>query len=148
VEAQQPSDNPKPTPAPAEIRARSIRVIVSAFIGIYAGGLIGWLIDSAITSSPYAGVRFGALVGGLLGGMVIGAGTGWRGAVLVLCIVCCMTAGGFAGIDLWNPDPNSFVMFIPAGIGVIVGAIVGLGLAAVLLRVLFRPRPPDNSRQA
>ena len=59
--------------------------------------------------------------------VVIGGGTGWRGAVLVLCIVCCMTAGGFAGIALWNPDPNSFVMLIPAGIGVTVGLFVGLG---------------------
>jgi hypothetical protein len=140
VESQPPADNPKPTPTPAELRARASRAAVAALVGTYVGGLIGWLIDSAITSLPYAGVRFGALVGGLLGGMVIGAGTGWRGAVLVLCIVCGMTAGGLAGIALWDPDPNSFAMFIPAGIGVIVGAIVGLGLAAVLLRALFRPR--------
>lgn len=148
MEAQQPSDNPKPTPTPAELRARSIRGGAGALVGCFLGGLIGWLIDSAITSSPYAGIRFGAFVGGLLGGTVVGIGTGWRGAVLVLSVVCCMTAGGFAGIALWNPDPSSFVMFIPAGIGVTVGMFVGIALAAVLYRALFRPRQPDNSKQA
>ena len=145
MEAQQPSDNAKPTPTPAELNARPIRAGAGALVGCFLGGLIGWLIDSAITSSPYAGVRFGIFVGGLLGGVIIGGGSGWRGAVLVLCIVCCMTAGGFAGIALWNPDPNSFVMLIPAGIGVTVGLFVGLALAAVLVRVLFRPRRPEQA---
>jgi hypothetical protein len=114
---------------------------VSALVGCSVGGLVGWLIDRAITDSPYAGIRIGAFLGGLLGGVVVGAGTGWRGAVFVLWMVGCMVAGGLAANALWKPDPASFTMFIPIGIGVAVGMVVGGALAVVLFRDLFRRGP-------
>jgi hypothetical protein len=91
------------------------------------GGLIGWLIDSAIRRRRI-GHPVGMFVGGLLGRCGHRQWHRVAGAVLVLRRVL-HDGGRFRGIALWNPGPNSFVMFIPSGISVIVGAIVGLGLA-------------------
>lgn len=111
-------------------------------IGSGAGGLIGWLIDGAITSTPYMGLRIGSFVGGLFGG-VLGGGAGWKGVAMVFSMVLFSSGGAGLAFFLWNPDPNSLLMLIPAGIGGIVGAFVGLAIAIEL----FVNRPARHRQQ-
>ena len=124
---------PKPTPTPVDPRVRSARTLAGGFIGMLVCGLIGWMIDSAITAEPYAGVRIGIFVGGLFG-PIIGGGAGWIGAGLMLSMIVCSAAGVAVSLYFWNPGPDSFVTFLPAGIGGILGAFFGLALGAVLIR--------------
>ena len=107
---------------------------------------MGWLIDSALTSTPYAGVRIGVFVGGSFGGM-IGGGTGWVGVEIMLSTLICSTGGVGVVLALWNPGSDDFVAFIPAGIGGIVGAFIGLVVGIKLPAFLHRSRQqpaPDN----
>ena len=121
------------TPSPVDARARWLRGVVGYAIGCVAGGVLGWGIDRALTADPYAGVRIGVFVGGLLGAL-IGGGTGWVGVGMMLCMVVCSAAGAVLGLAIWTPDPDSFLMFVPAGLGGMVGAFVGLVLAAAVLQ--------------
>ena len=121
------------SPPPADGRARWPRGVTGYALGCVAGGVIGWAIDSALTSDPYAGVRIGVFVGGLSGALV-GGGTGWAGIGMTLCMVLCSAAGAGLGLALWNPGPDSFLMFVPAGLGGVAGAFAGLVLAAAVLR--------------
>ena len=128
VTTQPTSERTEPDQASSPRTIKSHRYLLGFVIGSGAGGLIGWLIDGAMTSTPYMGVRIGTFVGGLVGG-VLGGGAGWKGIAIVFSMVLFSAGGAGLALILWNPDPNSLLMLIPAGIGGIVGAFVGLAIA-------------------
>ena len=100
-------------------------VVAGVFIGLVFGSLTGHLIDAALTDEPYAGVRVGGFLGTLIGGQ-IGGGNGIVGVTIMVIMVVCSTVGALAPLLIWNPEPNSWLSFIPNFVGGIAGAFIGL----------------------
>lgn len=140
----QSSDNATPNPPPVNPGARLFRNLIGSFGSVAAGGLLGWLIDSALSSTSNVGRLIGFFLGGLVYTLIgMGRAAGWRGVGFILCIVVCQAGGCLLLLALVKPNPGSYAMLIPAGIGVILGSFLGLALGIALIRL--RRKPIANS---